>query len=158
LESKILTLLKKWYGDPAKHMELRHYSLFKELSAYELRLVHKYLHSREFKAGELIFEEGFPLEVIYFIVAGEVQVSGFANCRGPQVLKRHKFIGVIDLFDQAKRLSTATALTDVSLLALSERDFWELVNKNRALGIKLLAACCRFLDRYLLESAPTSQP
>jgi CRP/FNR family cyclic AMP-dependent transcriptional regulator len=153
VESKILTLVKKWYGDPAKHTELRHYSLFKELSAYLLNLVQKHLHHREFKAGETIFEEGFPMEVIYFIASGEVQASGIHNSTDPTVLQKDQYIGVVDLFDQGMRLSTAKALTDVKLLALSQADFWELVNKNRALGIKLLAACCRFLGSYLLDIA-----
>lgn len=154
---KILISIKKWFGDRNQHAELRRYSLFRELNAYELGLVHKHLHQRDFKAGEVIFEEGFPMEVIYLIVSGEVEMSGIAGGEGPIVLKKHKFIGVIDLFAKGLRLNTAKALTDVSLLALSEPDFWELVNKNRALGIKLLAACCRFLDGYLLDSAQEKQ-
>ena len=142
----------------AREQELRHYALFRELTPFELLLVHKLLHEREFKAGELVFEAGFPIEALYLIAEGEMQLSPIAPEKTPRVLKRHQFVGVLDLFAKEQRASTATALSDLRLLAIAKEDFWELVRHNPGLGVKILSACCRFLGRYATENGKTSQP
>jgi len=99
----------------------------------------------------VLFEEGHPLEVLFFIVSGELQVTGKLNPQGSAVLKKHQFIGVKDLFGDNKRSGSATALTDLSVLALTESDFQDLISKNKRLGNKLLKACCEFLASYLQD-------
>lgn len=142
----------------AREQELRHYALFRELTPFELRLVHKLLHEREFKAGDLVFEAGFPMEALYLIAEGELQLSPVAPEKTPRVLKRHQFVGVLDLFAKKQRLSTATALSDLRLLAFAKEDFWELVRQNPGLGVKILSACCHFLGRYATEDGKSRQP
>jgi len=149
---KLQARIRLRLSQAGRYPELRRFSLFKELGDHDLSLIHDCLHSREFKSGEILFEEDFPTEVIYFIVEGEVQVSGLCHGSGNWVLKKHQFLGIIDIFGTGKRLSTATALTDLKTLALPESDFWELVMVNPALGVRLLKACGRFLAGYIVES------
>ncbi len=154
---KFLEWLKHLFVVSERHAQLRQYLLFKDLNAHQLQLVDNCLHNREFKAGETLFETGFPLEVLYFIAEGELKVSGASPSEGFQTLKKHDCVGVADLFAKEKRSGTATALTDLSLLALSQTDFWDLVNKNSALGVKILSACCRILGRQITDNGPYNQ-
>jgi CRP-like cAMP-binding protein len=146
-----LKWLWKVIRKPNEHQALKKYLLFRELNPFELSLVNACLHNREYRAGEVLFEEGHPLEVLFFIVSGEMQVTGKLNPQGSAVLKKHQFIGVIDLFGNNKRSGSATALTDLSVLALTESDFQDLISKNKRLGNKLLKACGKFLASYLQD-------
>jgi len=154
LFKKIWLWIGRLFSGGDKYAGLRHYTLFKDLNSHELGLVFDLLHPRDYRTGETIFEKGFPLEAIFFIESGEVEASEIQPGSGARILKRHQFIGVLDLFAQNKRLSTATALTDVAALALSESDFWDLVNKFPALGVKILRACCRFQAKFMFGQAP----
>ncbi len=154
---KFLEWLKHLFVASERHAQLRQYPLFKDLNAHQLQLVDNCLHAREFKAGETLYEAGFPLEVLYFVAEGELKVGGANPNAGFQVMKKHDCVGVADLFAKGKRSGTAIALTDLSLLALSQSDFWDLVNKNSALGVKVLSACGRILGRQIADNAPHSQ-
>jgi len=145
----IIRRLKHYFITKTHHHELRRYVIFKGLSNFELHLLHNYLHRRQFKAGDTVFEKEYPLEAVFFVEKGELEVCGKFSSGGRTVLKRNQFIGIIDLFYENTRSSSAKALTDLTVLALSRNDFWDLVTKNKALGIKLLTACCHFLSRHI---------
>ncbi len=154
---KLVPWLKRVLIVPERHRELRHYMLFKDLNAHELQLVHNYLHRREYAAGETVFEEGFPVEALYLIESGELQITGIRDDHANRILKRHQFVGVIDLFAQSARLSTAAAHTELTVLAISQEDFWELLRQHPALGVKILSACGRFLAKYIVENNTHSE-
>jgi CRP-like cAMP-binding protein len=147
-----LTWLKERFIKAALYSDLRGISLFENLNDHDLKLVYDYLHKREFKAGEIIFEEEFPQEVIYFIAQGEVQLDGLFFGDKSRILKENQFIGLIDIFGKGRRLSSARALTNVRLLALQESDFWDLVQKKPSLGVKLLKACCQELGNFIIDT------
>lgn len=148
---RFLLWFKRLFVSPDLHKDLLKYSLFKELNAHQRKIVASFLHEREFKAGESIFEANYPLEVIYFIESGEMELTPILAADGNTVLKKHQFVGVLDLFSEKKRLNSANARTDLKLRALSEKDFQELIAKDPALGVKLLKACCCFLSDFIAE-------
>lgn len=149
---KLLNKIKRWLEKPGQHHELRKFTLFKDLKDHELNLIFPSLHNREFKAGEILFEEGYPLEVIYFIVSGEVQLTDTPDIPVTMLLKKNQCLGVLELFVHNRRLGTAKALSNLQLLALSQVDFWEMVHKNTPLGVKLLTACNRILAHNFVDS------
>lgn len=69
------------------------------------------------------------------------------------MLKKNQFVGVLDLFSGKKRLSSAKALTDLKLKALSEDDLQEMLTRDPALGVKLLQACCCFMGGFIRDHA-----
>ncbi len=149
LASKLLLWFKRLFTAADAHKELLRYSLFKDLNSHQRALVASFLHNREFRAGESVFERGNPLEVIYFVESGEMEVSPLFEGEGSTVLKKNQFIGVLDLFSGKKRLSSVKALTDLKLKALSVDDLQEMLARDPALGVKLLQACCCFLGGYI---------
>ena len=136
-----------------KYKHLLHYELFLELNAHQRKLVADLLHPREFKAGESVFEKGYPLEVIYFIESGEMELTPLFREEGQVVLGKHQVVGVLDFFGDKKRLCSARAITDLSLSALSANDLQELLNRDPVLGVKILRSCCSFLSKYIRDHA-----
>ena len=144
-------LFKKIFPHKEEHSELRNYPIFKTLNSRELQFVYNCLHHREFKAEEIIFEEGFPLEVIYFIESGEVELSSKKEPEKKLILKENDVFGLIDLFSGQKRRMTAKALSDATLFALSKSDFEELINRQPSLGTKILWSSCQLLAKTIQE-------
>jgi CRP/FNR family transcriptional regulator len=145
MAARIFQWFKSLFTSKDTHHSLRGFMLFRDLSAHDLALVSEYLHERVFRAGEAVFEEGYPLEVVYLVKSGEVEVSGGSQSGTSVKLGAYDIIGLIDLFKGKKRLNSAKAISDLTLLAVSATDFRELVSRNPALGVKLLSACCEYL-------------
>ncbi|MDZ4182283.1 MAG: cyclic nucleotide-binding domain-containing protein, partial [Candidatus Cloacimonadaceae bacterium] len=80
--------LKQVLNKPKKYDTLRRFVIFKELSSFELHLISNHLHAREYSKGEYLFEEGHPLEAVFFIDKGEVEVTGTFNPPGMNILKK----------------------------------------------------------------------
>lgn len=147
----LVSWIKDRFNRISLYSGLRGISFFASLSDHDLKLIYDSLHKRDFRAGETIFEEGFPHEVIYFVVEGEIQVRGLCFGDGYKSIGANEAVGVIDLFGSGKRLSSAKALTDAKLLALPESDLWELAQKKPSLGVKLLKACCQHLGALIID-------
>ncbi len=153
--------LKKILHKPNRYAHLKRFSIFKELSSFELYLVSNHLHKRSYKTGEVLFEPGFPLEAIYFIEKGEIEILGPSHPSGHSILKKNQFLGLMDMFHENIRSSKATAITDLQVLAISQADLKELINKNPRLGIKILLEVCSSFSNYIFHlSSPgeSSQP
>ena len=148
MASKLLLWFKRLFTAADAHRELLRYFLFKDLTSHQRALVVGFC-TTEFRAGESVFERGNPLDVIYFVESGEMEVSPLFEGEGSTVLKKNQFIGVLDLFSGKKRLSSVKALTDLKLKALSVDDLQEMLARDPALGVKLLQACCCFLGGYI---------
>ena len=151
MANSFVVFIKKIFPPKEAHTELKKYQIFKTLNDRELQFVYNCLHQREFKAEEIIFEEGFPLEVIYFIESGEVELSSKKEPEKKLILKENDVFGLIDLFSGQKRRMTAKALSDATLFALSKSDFEELINRQPSLGTKILWSSCQLLAKTIQE-------
>jgi len=125
------------FHKPQIYLGYRVFRIFQELSSYELYLLHGIVHQRSFKANEVLYEAGYPMEVIYLIIEGEISLNDVEHQIG-----KDKVLGLWDMFSGAKRNSTAIALTDVSVYAISRSDLMELMEARPRLGMKILQGCC----------------
>ncbi|MCB5224646.1 MAG: cyclic nucleotide-binding domain-containing protein [Candidatus Cloacimonadaceae bacterium] len=137
--------LKAFFAAKDNHKELLKYSLFKDLDSHQRRMVGELLHSREYKAGDLIFEAGHPAEVIYFVESGEMELTYPQADTEPVRFEPPEFVGIFDHFDTQKRHASAKAATDLKLLALPVSDLHDLCKRDTALGVKVMRACCEYL-------------
>lgn len=126
--------------------DIKAISLFSGLSSFQLYELNNYLHTRHYKVGEFIFEQGYPLDAVFFVKSGEVEVTGKISGPSPRILRKDEFIGIVDMFHEGTRSSTALALTDVTALAISKSDLSSLIDRDSDLGIKVLRAICRYLS------------
>jgi len=138
---------------PDKYAHLKRFSLFKDLNSFELYLLNNHLHTRNYKAGEVLFEPGYPLEAIYLIEKGEIEIIGPSHPSGHSILKKNQFLGLMDMFHENIRSSKATTLCDVQVLAVSQADLKELIDKNPRMGVKILLAVCSSFSNYIFHLA-----
>ena len=142
-------ILKK----PDSYEAIKRISIFSELNSFQLYELNNYMHTRRYKAGEIIFEQGYPLDAIFFILSGEVQVTGKLSGSGPITLRKNDFIGIIDMFHEGTRSSTAIAINEVDALAISKSDLTSLIERDKNMGMKILSAICRYLSSLNFEKA-----
>lgn len=134
-----------------RYTELKRFSLFSELNAYELFQVNNIITQRDYKHGEILFEHGFPVEAIFFVQKGEVELIGSTQPGGKRILRQGEIIGLIDMFNASTRSCTAQSISATSVLAISRTDLNELITSNPRLGNKLLSAICKVLSSHISE-------
>jgi len=131
---------------------LRKFPVLKGFSNHELYLFAQIVQERHFKEGELVYQEQFPLAVIYLISKGAVELTtDYHSSTGPVVLYKHQFLGIVDMYNENRRLSEAIAIKDTTLLAVSHLDFASFVKTNPAAGVKLLGNICQALSHYIFQ-------
>ncbi|MSV75380.1 MAG: cyclic nucleotide-binding domain-containing protein, partial [Actinobacteria bacterium] len=80
------------------------------------------LTERAVAKGEIIFQEGEPGDRLYVILEGKVKLGRSSNDGRESllaILGPGEMFGELSLFDPGPRTSTAAALTDAVILALS---------------------------------------
>lgn len=139
--------LRKFFPRVDRHAGLRKFEVFTSLNAYHLHLLNSYLHQRDFKAGEMIYEKGFPLETVLFVEAGEVEIFDSHQIDSSRILISGDIIGLVDLFSADARTDHAKARTDLTLFAMSKADMHEMIRQNRELGTLFLIGVCAYLSK-----------
>ncbi|HPV14750.1 MAG TPA: cyclic nucleotide-binding domain-containing protein [Candidatus Cloacimonadota bacterium] len=130
---KHLAFLRK----PERYTQLKEFQIFEGLNNRELNVLDALLYQREYSKGETLYEKGFPVELVYLILSGEVQLQETQQSFGAG-----QVFDLGSLFSSDKRPDTAIAVEDTEVLALSHSDFNDLINKNRGLGVKVLKNIC----------------
>ncbi|HAN41505.1 MAG TPA: cyclic nucleotide-binding domain-containing protein [Candidatus Cloacimonetes bacterium] len=137
---KKLSSLKK----SERYVRLREFWIFEGLSNYELSFVDELFYSRKYSAGEILYEKGFPVELVYLIVSGEVQLQETGQSFGT-----NQVLDLSSLFWTETRPYTAVAVVDTEVMAISQTDFDELIKKEKSLGVKVLKNICTRLTHII---------
>lgn len=149
----LLNWLKSWVNKPQAYLQFRRFSIFKDLNTFELFQLNNLMHHREYQANTTIYEAGYPLEVILFIEKGEIEISGGIHGKSTIVLGKNQYLGLIDMFHETIRSSTAVAKTAVTAFALSRTDLMDIIHANPKTGVKILMAVCSdFSNQMFLNS------
>ena len=93
---------------------------FARLQATQIAQVAALLKLQRVVKGETLMRAGDDGDCMYFLVSGQVEVSGHG---GTFVLKAGDFFGEIALLERRPRTATVRALTRCQLLVLDARDF-----------------------------------
>jgi len=144
--------LTRWilslFAHKDQHASLRKFKFFEALNPYELFLLQKLMHKREFRKGEQLFGEKNPLELIYFIESGEIEVKGKLQPHGAVVVGKRQHLGLIDMYHEQIRSSSAEVIKDCVLWAVSKHDFEKYLLQNPQAGIKILREVCSYLSNF----------
>ena len=108
------------------------------------------LKERSVTKGEVIFQEGDPGERMYVILEGKVKLGQSSNDGRESllaILGPGEMFGELSLFDPGQRTSTATALTDAVILALSNEQLRPWLAGRPEVAAALLQALARRLRR-----------
>lgn len=100
---------------------------FSKLQAAQIAQLAALLKMQRIISGEVLMREGDDADCMYFLISGQVQVSGPA---GTFVLKAGDFFGEIALLQHCQRTATVSALTRCQVLVLDARDFQQFTDKS----------------------------
>ena len=104
----------------------------------------------DFEAGAVIFSEREPAEVMYVILAGEVELSVKGTSLGTE--GEGGIIGEMAVIGAGSRSASATALSNVRLARLDREQFRDLVKKNSGFSLHAMTAFAnrlRAVDRFI---------
>jgi CRP/FNR family transcriptional regulator, cyclic AMP receptor protein len=99
--------------------------------------------TRALKAGEVIFKEGDAATELYVIQSGRVGIQH--GNRLLDTLEEHSIFGEMALIDAAPRSATAMALTDVTLVPVSEKQFLFMVSQTPFFALMVMRVLARRL-------------
>ena len=81
------------------------------------------------KSGQVLFKKGDPAHSMYVVLSGEVRI-GDDNVTFEQV-SAGSIVGEMALIDSAPRNATAVAITDATLIAVSQKQFVLSTSQSR---------------------------
>ena len=94
------------------------------------------IEARSFKAGNVIFREGDAANELFVIKSGQVRIQ--IGNRTVTELGQESIFGEMALIDSEPRSATATAITDVELVPVSEKQFLFLVSQTPYFALKVM--------------------
>jgi len=116
---------------------LRSLSLFSGVSDEELARIAAIARERHYRKGAILFNEGDPGEVVYFIKHGRVRVSRLAANGQEQVLRvwgPGDEVGLVVLADKAPYPATAQVTEDSVLIVFRVDELLALMPESRTLA------------------------
>lgn len=89
-----------------------------------------------FKAGETVFAEGTPGDMMFVIMEGEIELR--ANDQVIVVLGPGELLGEMALIDSKARSGTAIAKTDSQLVPVNQKRFLFLIQQTPFFAIQVM--------------------
>jgi len=146
--------------------EIADFELLTGLAAKERETVCSLLKEKYYPEGKVIFNEGDQGGEIFFLLAGEVEISQALTLpmsKAADYDSRDKSIirlsgenggavfGEVSIFgNEDIRTATVTALTDCRMGILTEKDFFQILVSNKQIGYKILLNLIRIVcDRLV---------
>ncbi len=132
----------------ASLQHLRNVPLFSSCSNKELERIAKAADEVSVKAGTLIVDQGQTGREAYILLKGVVVVR--RNSKKVTSLSEGSVIGELSLLDHGPRTASVSAETDCTLLVISQRNLYGVIDKVPSVAHKLLSALAtriRDLDR-----------
>ena len=129
--------------------------LFATLKRRELGYLSSFVYERVFEPGEPIFRQGDRGVGMYLIASGRVGIRTQAVESAVFVteLGEGSFLGELALVDpQHLRSAHAVAIERSVLIGFFKPDLQEILDRNPAMGVKILFQLSSVLGRRLLET------
>jgi len=95
-----------------------------------------HVETRRVRAGGIIFREGEQADELFVIKSGYVRIQ--VGNRTMADLTTDNIFGEMALIDSEPRSATAMAITDVELVAISEKQFLFLVSQTPYFALKVM--------------------
>lgn len=133
-----------------KNSPLRSCRLFAGLPARDIRIVQGFLHSRQYQAGEVIFDEGEEGQALYILISGQVAICRQGAENAPiAMLEPGAFFGEMALIDDAPRVAQARAVGPVEVSVLFRGDFTNLMDDHARIASRISLELARQLGDRL---------
>jgi CRP/FNR family cyclic AMP-dependent transcriptional regulator len=138
---------------------LRAIPLFSGVSPADLASIASRLIERRYPKNATIVEEGLAGDYMYVIRQGRVKVTKASEDGREKImdfLERGAFFGEMSLLDQAPRSASVKTLEPSVLLALSRRDFLDLLRTSSDLALAVIQELTRRLREADVQASSIS--
>lgn len=130
-------------------------AIFSKLKKRELSLLENIVHVRDYKADEIVFEEGDIGSGMYAIRSGQVRIyTRDENGRELEqaLLEPGDFFGEVALTASRPRIASARTTEATVLVGLFRSDMLEAIRKYPAVSVKILLGLTRVISDRLHQS------
>lgn len=130
-------------------------SIFRDLDRRELEIVSKHIFEKRVEKDSIIFSEGMPGEVLYIIMSGSVEIIKTSFDNKDKILatmRANDIVGEMSLIDSKPRSATGRTCEDSVLLAITKRNFEEMLNSDPRIAAKILKSMLKIISERLRVS------
>ncbi|MFA3783642.1 ATP-binding protein [Melioribacteraceae bacterium 4301-Me] len=109
--------------------------------------------------GEILYREGDSADIIYLVVSGEINVikKKLLGKSKSYIFNAQDFFGQDEFFEETSRTSTAVALKDTYLIALTKEEVDELIKQDDEIYVNLREQNAE-INLEELDSKPAQEP
>jgi len=135
---------------------LKKIELFRSLNEHEMQLITTRTMLKSYKAGEFLFKENLPREVLFIIYDGEVELfktSAFGEETRLALFGKYDFLGEGTLMDDYPHSTSARVILDTTVLQLSRSTMDNLFLENPTLAAKMLSGVARIISRRMRQTS-----
>ncbi len=133
---------------------LSHVPLFRELNRNALHELAEITHQRTYRREEFLYYENDPGMGLYIVQSGSVRLlieDEQGTMQELRQLGEWDVFGELSLLDSFRRMETAQAVTDTTVLGFFRPDLNVLRMRNPHVGALVTMALARFLARRQVE-------
>ena len=128
--------------------ELKKYEILAELDPGELKFLSAMAEATQAREGEVLIQAGLPARTLYILQAGNLMVA-FPDGRAITFHKPGRVVGWSALVSPTSYTASVTCLTDCTLISFSGSELLRLVQRNVAVGTKIMRKISEVLSRRL---------
>lgn len=134
---------------------LKNIAIFEGQADEHLELFAREMKRYEYKAGEMLFQEGDPGDEMYVVVSGTVSIF-IKDQAGEEVVltevKEGSYFGEMSIIDQTSRSAACRVLEDAVLLALHADDFTHIISTMPDSAAKMMNRMLSIIVERLMKT------
>lgn len=135
---------------------LRTSPIFSDLDDGALADLSRFAHERRLKAGQFLFFEGDLLECFYIVVSGKCKIVKHSPSGRDFIMAfagPGEMLGNALLFFGKPHPSSVQAISDISVLSISNDDLMSFLSSKPELSVRILGRMLNVAGRRLLDAA-----
>ena len=128
--------------------ELKQYEILAELDPTELKILSGMAEATQAQEGEVLIRAGLPARTLFILKQGDLMVA-FPDGRAITMHKPGGVVGWSALVSPTSYTASVTCLTDCTLISFSGSELLRLIQRNVAVGTKIMRKISEVLSRRL---------
>ncbi|MEE9530125.1 MAG: cyclic nucleotide-binding domain-containing protein [Syntrophobacteria bacterium] len=128
--------------------ELKKYEILADLDPTELKILSSMAEATHAREGEVLIQAGLPARTLYILQEGDLMVA-FPDGRAITLHKPGGVVGWSALVSPTSYTASVTCLTDCTFITFPGSELLRLVQRNVAIGTKIMRNISEVLSRRL---------
>ena len=128
--------------------ELKKYEILSDLDPTELKILSSMAETTHAREGEVLIRAGLPARTLYILQEGDLMVA-FPDGRAITMHKPGGVVGWSALVSPTSYTASVTCLTDCTFITFPGSELLRLVQRNVAIGTKIMRNISEVLSRRL---------